>query len=661
MNISDALRNLDTLQVFSNTFTKTGSNNLTIARNLIAKTINIRNGVNVIGQLSEYDQPYSVIGDNCTLLNTTIYHGPMYYGIGLNTPAPINVDFTNSFKLNPFDYSGFYSQISGYSGFLRTQLANSTSSFSAGVYTLTGQNSINYINFTNLDIVNLQTCTAIDFNFPNDSLVVLNFYGNNTVYLNNINFQFNSNINESNVIFNFDSNGVNISGDLNGNILCTTGNIILAGATLNGSIYGNSITVTATSIINDSVIYGIDSLPTRQLNAPEIELNTDPNDDFISVIITNLESVGSIMVSVDNAPYRAYTGEFTISNVGSHTVNAYAIAPGYLDSDISTNSAIVTCTCENPTIIFNETTNTITFYSNVLDSTIYFTIDGSHPHFESTSVPNAGTYRIPHDGLYEVIAFAANGICTTSGNTHKLVLVSYPVETLTITVLATPNAQGIYPDQGGNGVPIQITKNTSSSSKIYYTTDGSDPMTNGVLYTGTFFTKNNKVLAVINDNYYGFSKIAEKDILIGGSFYLTASNSQKNSIIKSDTISNTPVYSMDIGWIGPTIIVDDTAIYQALVNILSTAIGDIPFNLSFGVSIVRSLFELLDDFNSDQIISQLKIEIEHNDPRILIDAKNSYAYFSDSTNQIVIDLAWISRYTNEKAHVKYGYNLDGIL
>lgn len=661
MNISDAIQNLDTLQVFSNTFTKTGSNNLTIARNVVSDTINIRNGTNIIGQLSEYDQQYSVICNTGTLYNTTIYHGPLYYGVVLNSPAPTNVNFSNTFKQNPFEYSEFYSQLLGYSGFLRTKLANSTSSFNSGVYTLSGQNSINYINFNDQDIVNLQSCNTIEFNFPVNSLIILNFYGTNTVYLNNIDFQFNGNISEANVIFNFDRNSVNIVGELNGNILCTAGTISLGGATINGSIYGNSITVTATSIINDSVIYNNELLPIVKLISPEIIMETDINDDIITVTILNNDTVGSIMVNVDGGDYRQYSGEFIISNVGSHIVDAYVTAPGYFDSDISTNSAIIICTCENPTILFNETTNTITFYSNVLDATIYFTIDGTLPTFESHAIHNAGTYRIPHDGLYEIIAFASNGICTTSGNTHKLVLVSYPVEVLTINVLLTPNSQGIYPDQSGNGVPVQITKNTTSSSKIYYTTDGTDPMTNGVLYIGTFFTKSNKVLAVINDNYYGFSKIVEKDILIGGAFYLKPSNSQTISTIKQDTISNIPVYSMDIGWIGPTIIVDDTAIYQALVNILSTSIGDIPFNLSFGVSIVRSLFELLGDFNSDQIIAQLKLEIEHNDPRILIDAQNSYAYFSDVTNQIIIDLAWISRYTNEKAHIKYGYNLDGIL
>src|ERR1035437_1592901 len=165
MNISDALSNLNTLQVFSNVFTKTGSNNLTIARNLVASTINIQHGTNIIGQLSEYGQEYSVIGNTCTLGNTTLYHGSLYYGTILNSPAPINTDFSNIFKQNPFDFVSFYDQLVGYSSYLGLQIQNSNKTFNTGVYALSGQNDINYITFNDQDIINFLTCNTIEFDF----------------------------------------------------------------------------------------------------------------------------------------------------------------------------------------------------------------------------------------------------------------------------------------------------------------------------------------------------------------------------------------------------------------------------------------------------------------------------------------------------------------
>lgn len=661
MKISEALSTIKTLQVFCNTFTKTSSTNLTIARNLVAKSINIRNGTNIIGKMSQYNQEYSVIGNTCTLFNTSIYNGPVIYGTSLESPHPTIYNFNSRLKQNPFDFDSMHEQLLGYSSYLRTLTNNSTKNFSSNIYTFTGNSNINIITLDSQDILNFQTCTNCVFNFPQGSLVILNFIGTDTIYFNNIYFTFLNNISEENIIINLENNNFNIVGTLDANILYTTTTISLNGATVNGSICANTITASGNCIINDSVIYDIDALPIKKLESPEISTNNYQNENFITITISNQNTLGIVMYSVNGGAYSEYISPFIISTIGHSTVMAYVIAPGFSDSEMSSETLLLTCKCENPTILFDDIQNTVTFTSSVSDAIIYFTLDDTSPTINSQFVYNGGSYKIPHDGLYVIKAVAKNRTCFESGMSHSTILVRYPVETLTINVLGTPNISGIYPDQGGNGVQIEIVKAVPSASNIYYTTDGSDPMTNGILYSGPFYTKSGRILAVVNDEYYGYSKIAEKDILIGGSFFMPVTNSKTNSQIRQDTLSNIPTYSMDIGWIGPTVIIDDTAIYQALINILSTPIGDIPFNLAFGVSIVRNLFEVFEDFNSNQIISQLKTEIEFNDPRILIDANNSYAYFIDETKQLVIDLAWINRYTNEMAHVKYGYNLDGIL
>ena len=116
-----------------------------------------------------------------------------------------------------------------------------------------------------------------------------------------------------------------------------------------------------------------------------------------------------------------------------------------------------------------------------------------------------------------------------------------------------------------------------------------------------------------------------------------------------------------MGWYGPTILVDDNTIYQALVNILSTSFMEIPFRYDFGCSIKSMLFELTGELDSTTFIANLKSEIEYNDPRIDISTTNSSAYFDYSNNAVVIQLEWTNKLTGETARIKYDYSLDGIL
>lgn len=660
MNIVETLGHLRTLQVFSNTFTKTSNTELVIARNIAGRNINVANGTNTIGKLSAYDQNYSVITDTAVLDHVEVHHGNVYYNTSLTTTNFTNSDFSEIQYETPFPFDSFTNQISGYSDYLRTIPQNGSKRFQSNTYTLSGSEQVNYITFGPTEINNLLTCNTIKFNFNKDALVIINFTGSIPVFFTNIDFNFNGNkITEANVIFNFDNNNVTVVGEFGGNILYSKGTITLNGATVNGSLYSNTISSSSNTRINNSVISDVSLLPVYTLSAPFIEIDNYSIEGAAIVTISSSDP-GNIYYKLNEGGYQLYSGEFTIDTIGSHVITAYISKYGYVTSPTSTGEVLLTCTCDNPIISFNEATNTVAFNTDTLNTTIYFTTNGTRPTLGSANVSNGGTYKLPYDGEYDIVAFADNGVCSPSGYSTRNVIASYPIETLTINVLSSSSG-GFYLDEGGNGVRVQILKNTSSTSKIYYTEDGSDPMKSTTQYTGIFYTKSNIILAVIRDEYFGYSKIAKKDIIIAGPLYLEKSGSEENSLSKIDALASNPTYGLDIGWIGPSVIIDDTAIYQALVNILSTPIGSIPFNLTFGVSITNSIFELLNNFNSEQIISQLKSEIEYNDPRILVDAEDSYAYFLDESYQIVIDIAWVNRYTKEKAHVKYGYNLDGVL
>lgn len=657
MNILESLAKLKTIEVFCNEFTKISNGNLDISRNLVSKSVTISNGNNTIGKFSQYDQEYSLACISANMSNTNIYKGNVYYETSLVTSEYTNIDFSDIRKSNVFDYDSFYSELIGYSQYLRTYAQNGTKRYQSNTYSFSGTNSINFITLNSAEINNLSLSNTLKLNFPSESIVIFNILGNDPVYFNNLIFEFvNNKINESNVIFNFENNNVSIVGDLYGNILCNSATTTLNGANIYGSVYSNKIVSSASSKIYDSVIFDVDILPVAILNDTNIQKEETANGVVVSITV---EDGSSVLYSLNGATFIEYSGSLIINEIGSHVVSAYSTKHGYINSSIISTDFIIKCTCNSPVISFNKNTNTLSFSTNIQSAKIYFTIDATNPTEQSQYVLNGGEYRIKYEGLYEVNAIAIDDVCESSSVSYEIVIVEYPEDTVFIDILGD-EYQGMYPDDNGNGVRVQITS-TSPTAEILYTIDGTSPMTNGIPYSGVFYTKSGDVQAVTKKEYSGYSNIVRKTFTIYGSFYIERNSSKEISDAKLDNISNIPKYGEDIGWLGPIVIVDDTSVYQALVNILSTPMMDIPFNPLFGVSIQHSIFELGDMIDSNTIISKLKSEIEYNDPRILIIKEESYAYFIESSSSLVIELEWVNRYTGEKAHVKYGYNLDGML
>ena len=162
------------------------------------------------------------------------------------------------------------------------------------------------------------------------------------------------------------------------------------------------------------------------------------------------------------------------------TLKAVAYADGYTDSDVLTADYNVKLSLQA-----SQTSGTVDYLSEVVlnadasDAIIYYTIDGSNPSKASSTY----TKPIVIDKSMTVKAIAYHEDYLAS----DILSCDYVVRTVTVSV--TPNAsENLAP-----GTEIFLTANPSDS-KIYYTTDGSDPTETSTLYTTPIIAEENFVL-----------------------------------------------------------------------------------------------------------------------------------------------------------------------
>ena len=653
MNLTDTLSLISTVGVFcSSSFTNTTSADVNIQKNIIASNINITGGSNNFGYLYPYNMNYSLFGNTLYLRNTKVYNGNTYYYTSINSDNTyINTDFSTQQNIS-IVVSDVSNQLVAYSNYLQTLSQTGSKRLYNGVYTFSGNAQVNIINILSTDISNLNSATSLVFNFPINSIMLINVFGNSSVSLVNKTCTFTNN-NSSGVIFNFNSNTISVQGEFDATIFAPQSTISLNNSNVYGQIICSTLINTGTNNIYSSPFIYYSSLPTLQLTQ-----NTIINSGSL-LTITNTNSSAATYYSINGGSYVLYSNPVTITTVGNFTINSYSTLLGYIDSNIATYTFTLSCTCQNPT--FSYSNNIITFSSATTDAIIYFTIDGATPTSTSNSVSNNGTYQFLNDGGYDIQAYASDGICSDSGISETTVYAQYTQPNLTITIEAEQDSQGNYYDINGQGVLISISCD-NSDAVIYYTIDGTDPMTYGSSYLTSFYTKAKKVKAVAYGNEIGYTNIVETpNIVIGSAYYIQPPSIVTNSPNKADEYQTYASYCLDVGWFGPTILIDDNAIYQALVNILSTSLLEIPFRPDFGTTLKNYIFENNATLTSQQIISALKAQIEYNDPRIYIDDSQSFAYFDADAYSIVINLAWRNNITNEIAMIKYGFNLDGVL
>lgn len=655
--IHESLSYISNVGVFCDTFTKTDNSNLLIQKNIVSNSIVISGGVNKIGYSYPFDMEYVVHALNVNLENTTTYRGNIYYTNGTFGVGFINKDFSN--KKVDFISSDIMDNIKEYSKYLSNLPQTGTKRQQSSTYTFTANSSISIINILDADIVKLNSSDILKF-VGNNSKIILNIKSVNPISLINKTFEF-SNITNNEVLINIVSPTVNISGEIGCTIFAPNSNIFLNAANINGQLFGHNITSSgSSSIYYEPILNGFNTLPILKLIRPTINATSNNNRVATISITNNNHDLGEIYYSINNSEFTQYSSVIDFYEIGDHKIEAYVSGYGYIDSDINRISFNVYCECTTPKIILDN--NTLRFDNDDLDVIVYYTLDGTYPSKESSNSTIGQIIPLHYDGEYDVVAFNSNNKCIDSSIISKKIYNELP-ETKVLIYFNEENVTSNATYAGDIDGTIVRFETIPSNLQVKYTLDGTNPMKYGINYDGIPFNIfGGKVKAVVYSPNFGFSDIAESPtIVLSKTVFIDKSEVANKLPEKNLEYEPYAVFSQDMGWYGPLVLSDDTAIYQALVNILSTSLMEIPFRPTLGTSIKDKLFELSPQINSDEIISTLKREIESNDPRIDIDRKLSYAYYDDGGNSLIVYIEWLSKISGDKGRVKYNYSLDGIL
>ena len=256
------------------------------------------------------------------------------------------------------------------------------------------------------------------------------------------------------------------------------------------TLYTGPISITVTTVIrcfaqasgySDSAPTGdtwMISLPTAA--TPGFSLAAGTYTGPLTLTLTDGTSGAAIHYTTNGTTPTAasalYTGPITVS--ASETVEALAVASGYQNSSVASAvytinipvAAIPTC---SPAVGSYTSVQNVTLSDNTYGSSIYYTVNGTNPTAGSTLYSGP----IVLSSTTTVKAMAVAGGYQNSG-------VASCAYTINIPVVATP---GISPNGGTFTTTPSVTLTDSTpSSSIYYTTNGSTPTSGSTLYSGTF-------------------------------------------------------------------------------------------------------------------------------------------------------------------------------
>jgi Chitobiase/beta-hexosaminidase C-terminal domain/FG-GAP-like repeat len=167
-----------------------------------------------------------------------------------------------------------------------------------------------------------------------------------------------------------------------------------------------------------------------------------------------------------------YTGSITVS--ATETIKAIGTKSGYTQSAVGSAAYTINLTTATPTVSPAAGTytsiQTVTISDSTPSSSIYYTIDGSTPTTSSTHY--AGAITVSASETIKAIATATGYAQSAVGSA---------VYTINLTA-ATPTFSPV----AGTYTSIQTVtiSDSTPSSSIYYTTNGSTPTTSSTLYTG---------------------------------------------------------------------------------------------------------------------------------------------------------------------------------
>jgi choice-of-anchor A domain-containing protein len=698
--------NLDKANVYTiGNFTKNAAHNLSIEGAVNCNgNFSVALGTNTITS-QDSQSSYSISCNGNVTLANGVSNKDIYYSGSSSIAATWNTEQYEVINFN--NLPGFQEShdLIGYLKYLLTLPANSSSSFATGTYTLNGSYTKS-INTFDCDPSSVQSTTTLRLGTKtnSDSLIKINDAGG-TLTLNGLTVT--ANCTASDIIFAIDAATIIIEDCIIlGTIYAPNSNIIITNSIINGAIYANSITVTGNATITNRLFNGYISQPvTPTLTVSPLSAidNYTPIDVTITNVDGSIPSYYEIRYTLDaKDPTRnstLYTGAFEVYSVGVVTVKAMLFGDGVPDGTIASQAYGFKCKTNTPvlttSVVSGLTTYTITHDAG---TTVYYTLDGSDPStyakpYDYTSFNQA----LKEEGAYTIRFFAYQEGCDASDLAQEDIIVALPITglqppklsvwlvddpslgnlankvTKVYDIPASPlmglvNIPGSFTYSDVSRLAIYMDKNSSGdASLVRYTIDNSDPVS-GVEYTYNtpiYLTKIsfNNLRAFSHIDYQQYSNQLKHsfNISVTGSKVFDTSSNELLSDEVLDALQTGSSYAIDMAWVGPGVVTDDFAVYQALINILATEMFERIFNPTFGVSISNKLAEVNLDMNQTKIISDLKAEIEAQDPRISINEDLCGAYFDDDIGALVVDLVWTNLVTKNAASVKYAYDLDTVL
>lgn len=655
---------------------------------------------------------YSISCKGTVALNNGKSHNDIYYKTSLDVGELWD---TNPYQTIQFDsLPGFQEEhdLVGYLEYLLSIANTGSTTFTSNIYNLKGYRTKS-INVYELTQANLYNATEIKIG-PNAATSHLLKVNSPLTNVSMTGITMNSTgvkPTPEDIIFAFDTPELAIVDCvIFGTIYAPNSNIILTNSSVKGAIIAKNITITGTgeTSIENKLFTGYIEAPV----APEITVGPQSsinNYDPITVEIGNSDGIPSyyeIRYTLDGSvPTREsilYTGGFDLFDVGIVTVTAKLFGNGVEDGNTASQVYGFKCKTEMPSLVKDSLTGKYSI-SHQAGATVYYTVDGSIPSKYSTVYVQSDFEKIfASEGTYNIKFFASVSGCDDSEHVDDTIIVELPdtgvnppivnivqngsiiysinptySEAKTFVFGKKPTGEAADPNVVkllttteftiADVYAMQFSMTPSSvNDEIMYTMDESNPI-NGLEYNlgdnlNIRVLSGNRLRAFSHVEWAEYSKQIDYTIIFrttdNATFDLSSYELRSDEVL--DSFQTGSSYAIDIAWVGPGVVTDDFAVYQALVNILATDMFERIFNPTFGVSITSKLAEIHRISSGEKIIADLKAEIEVQDPRIKIKEDLSYAYFDDSMGALVVDLVWVNMVTKNSAALKYAYDLDTI-
>jgi hypothetical protein len=201
----------------------------------------------------------------------------------------------------------------------------------------------------------------------------------------------------------------------------------------------------------------------------------------------------------------------------------------------------------------------------------------------------------------------------------------------------------------GNYLNISVsgtTLDTSNPGKVVVLVNG--------LYARIVSIDTNKLIVVVpKKSSNGTVKVILKNITYSGVTYTTIESTDILTIAYDDVQfdrtavasglfnrgpSKDPIYNKDITIENFSMVTDASSLIQNVYNILLTAPSERLFNAEFGNPLLNDVFALnnLPGENDTVTLNKLKKLIEIQEPRVIVDASKSYAFYDPNSNSMKV-------------------------